>query len=442
MTPLGPSSLNTERARVDAGRTAPGGETGGDAAGSFAQLLQGARTQPTTMAAQGLASVPGGPPAASGRTATASGASAAGERRAAASADDAGQADRTERSDPEDSTDEDAPATRESGGGATLAHWLLHGGSAPSEAAQTPAEMAAQMAGQAGASMPAPAQPPGATDDLKAASLARQVLDAVRSRAKTAGVGKPAMAGAGPEAPVDKGGPRREQGAEASHASVPTVAASDPEPARFSTTAPAEGRFADALNAALPSAASVTPSTAPLPEASPAAAAIPVERSVATPVQDPGFGTAVGVSIRQLARDGVHEARLQLNPAELGPLSVRIAMNGQEARLELGAAHAETRALLDASLPALTEAFRADGLVLAATQVSDLPQDPRGGAGQMAGGGSASAGQGQQGGQPDRREQGAGGRPAAFETQISLPVAVGSAAVRPSGGRGGLDLYA
>lgn len=418
MNPLSASSLNTERARAEGARAHPSADPAGgaDAAGGFAQLLQGARgSQPPAPGLQAQAQ-PGRAPAPA-RPADAG---------PAADAAEDPQAEATKASDAADEADKLARET-----GPTLAHWLLHGGAQAPDAAQ------------AGMAVPPPQQPAGSTDDLKAAAMAREVLDAVRSRAKAVAGAKPGGAHAQqPDPLADKAAGRRE--AAGLHAAVAATAAPATEaaPERPHAAAP-EGRFADAMNAALPGATATAPQ-GPVPDpVTSAAAAAPAEQAIATPVHDAGFDAAVGVSISRLARDGVHEARLQLNPAELGPVTVRIALQGQEARLELGAAHAETRALLDASLPALTEAFRADGLVLAASQVSDLQRDTGNAAGQ-AGHGSAGSqpGRGQGGGQQGSHSRDAGTSTARFETEIRVPTGGTRPPGRPGASRGGLDLYA
>lgn len=467
MTPLSNSSLNAERARVDASRTspttevAPGSEAG--QGGGFADLLRGAQVstspqpvkpitqQPAPKAAIAAATGQGQARPTSAAAAAPAAADQALARKDSRSAPqqpstDTARAERAERADRTDGRDDsgDTPHAGEADASTqrdTLAHWLLNQGAYlqdPSQAATPRAD-----------ALPPPQNPAAAADDLQAASIAREVLDAVRSRAKAtaSSLGKltDASASQATEAQTQLG---RQAGdtdtldeAKLGDRAGPAVAA-EAVPAREGLRhETAATRFQDRLDGAMQA---LTPLPAPVPDATSAVApsAAPAEAMIETPVMHPAFAEAVGVSISQLARDGVQEARLQLNPAELGPVSVRIAMHGQEARLELGAAHAHTRALLDASLPALTEAFRADGLVLAASQVSDW-QDPR------AGGMDLSGGMGAQGGQPDGRgASGGDARPtpmrtgwagrAAGEADQSLPAPQSW----PARGLGGLDLYA
>jgi flagellar hook-length control protein FliK len=115
----------------------------------------------------------------------------------------------------------------------------------------------------------------------------------------------------------------------------------------------------------------------PLPLGLPAAAdglAAPAATDTARPVVEarltaaPGstaFTQALGDQIGVWVRDGVHEARLQLHPAELGPVQIQIALDGQAAQVDFHVAHARTREAIEASLPALASALRESGFTLA-----------------------------------------------------------------------------
>ena len=114
--------------------------------------------------------------------------------------------------------------------------------------------------------------------------------------------------------------------------------------------------------------------TATTPAAAPAAAlhrsdasgpsAAPAEARVAVPLDSPAFAPALGAQISLFARDGVQTARLQLNPAEMGPIAVQIAVDGNAARIDFQADRAATREVIEASLPALAGALQDAGLTL------------------------------------------------------------------------------
>ncbi|WP_088281834.1 flagellar hook-length control protein FliK [Ideonella sp. A 288] len=132
---------------------------------------------------------------------------------------------------------------------------------------------------------------------------------------------------------------------------------------------------------AAPLAALATPpsptGTPPALAGGPAAgsAHAPVEARVPVPVTSPEFAPAFGLQISTLARDGIEHARLQLNPADLGPITVRIAMDGTGARIDFQADAAVTRQAIESSLPALAGSLREAGLTLTGGGVSQQPQD-------------------------------------------------------------------
>jgi flagellar hook-length control protein FliK len=100
------------------------------------------------------------------------------------------------------------------------------------------------------------------------------------------------------------------------------------------------------------------------------AATAPTELALPTPIDSPDFGAAFGVQVSVLAKDGVHQAELHLNPAETGPVSIQIAVAGSEARIDFGADLAATRAAIEKSLPELAAALRDAGLTLTGGGVS------------------------------------------------------------------------
>ena len=91
---------------------------------------------------------------------------------------------------------------------------------------------------------------------------------------------------------------------------------------------------------------------------------------VSTPADAPEFREALGVQVSLLARDGVQRAELHLNPAEMGPISVNIVMDGAQARVDFGADSATTRELIESGLPELAAALRDAGFTLAGGGVS------------------------------------------------------------------------
>lgn len=121
----------------------------------------------------------------------------------------------------------------------------------------------------------------------------------------------------------------------------------------------------------------------------PAGANIPVA------VNSPQWPSALGQQVLQLHQRGEHQMQLHLNPRDLGPLSVTLTVNDQQAQLHALSAHAGVRAAVEAAFPQLREALAASGIALGEATVGDQGQpqeqsDPReGGASRLATPGAA-----------------------------------------------------
>lgn len=97
--------------------------------------------------------------------------------------------------------------------------------------------------------------------------------------------------------------------------------------------------------------------------ASPAAAATP-QLLLSTPVTSPDFSQALAAQLTTLARDGIQQATLQLHPTEMGPIEVKIVLDGAQAQVDFSAAHALTRQAIESGLPSLAAALHGAGLTL------------------------------------------------------------------------------
>ena len=118
------------------------------------------------------------------------------------------------------------------------------------------------------------------------------------------------------------------------------------------------------------------PRNSPLPSATwhpaaPTASPEPFEAHLAAALDTPAFAPALATQVKWLLREGVPLARLSLNPAELGPLTVQIVLDGTHARVDFSAEIASTRAAIEASLPTLAAALHDSGLTLAGGGVFD-----------------------------------------------------------------------
>jgi flagellar hook-length control protein FliK len=98
--------------------------------------------------------------------------------------------------------------------------------------------------------------------------------------------------------------------------------------------------------------------------------AAPVVVTVPTPATAPEFREALGAQVSVLTRDGVQHAELHLHPADMGPISVQIALDGTRAQVDFGADSFATRQIIESGLPELAAALRDAGFTLSGGGVS------------------------------------------------------------------------
>ena len=156
----------------------------------------------------------------------------------------------------------------------------------------------------------------------------------------------------------------------------------DREASRFALLADAAGVSAAQAEARTTEAAAAAPNrtiaatdnviATPMPAvaAAPRDIAAPASVSIPTRVDAPDFAQVLGMQMSVLAKDGVQRAELHLNPADMGPVSVQIVMDGTQARVDFGADVAATRHAIEAGLPELASALRDAGFTLAGGGVS------------------------------------------------------------------------
>ncbi len=141
------------------------------------------------------------------------------------------------------------------------------------------------------------------------------------------------------------------QSAPAEFVFVPTAAGS--EAGSEASSAQAASLLGAALGAA---SATLLPATAGTPA--------PVELPLAARPGSPGFSSELGERLVWLVNQGVQEARLQLNPRELGPIEVRLGFSDGAAQVNFSVQHAGTAAAVQQSLPQLRELLAQQGLQL------------------------------------------------------------------------------
>jgi flagellar hook-length control protein FliK len=229
------------------------------------------------------------------------------------------------------------------------------------------------------------------------------------------------------------------QGAATGHDALAAIAASNDKGAiDVSTLQAAEGRLAVLEGAADPGKGADFASTLSTEmmrgmAAKTAEAGAPAQTSatLAPQVNSPEFPQAlaerVGMWVHAAGEDGTMSAELHLNPAEMGPISVKISLDGQSAQVDFAAANLETRRAIEASLPMLSASLDDAGFSLGGSGVSDqTPQQQFN----------------QASGQPGGAPAWGGGSPGLASAGGDTVMEGRAAAAVQAGRRGGLDLYA
>lgn len=150
---------------------------------------------------------------------------------------------------------------------------------------------------------------------------------------------------------------------------VPTDASAAPDAGV--TDASSTAALAMATNAASDTNAPVSsvPSVVPVMTNTPTARAI-MAAPVTVPV-DPqnGFDDGFGARLVWMAEQRLGHAEIRLNPEHLGPIEVRVQVDGTQVSAEFQSGHAGVRQAIEASLPRLREMLGQQGLQLGHTDV-------------------------------------------------------------------------
>lgn len=93
--------------------------------------------------------------------------------------------------------------------------------------------------------------------------------------------------------------------------------------------------------------------------------------AIAVPPGSSGWNEAVGERVLWLIGNRISAAQLSLNPPDLGPLEVRIVLDGDKAQMHFASAHAPVREALEGALPRLKEMLAEAGIQLLDAGVRD-----------------------------------------------------------------------
>lgn len=102
----------------------------------------------------------------------------------------------------------------------------------------------------------------------------------------------------------------------------------------------------------------------------------PTPASLPMPLTSPAWPQQLGQQLVQISqRGGEQHVQMQLNPAELGPLSISLKFGEQGAQAHFLSAHPQVRQVLEQAIPQLREALAEQGISLGETSVGEQ-RDP------------------------------------------------------------------
>jgi len=91
---------------------------------------------------------------------------------------------------------------------------------------------------------------------------------------------------------------------------------------------------------------------------------------VSEPFNSPGWSKAMGKQIVWMANQNIKAAEIRLNPANLGPVEVRLEINDDQINVALSSRHAAVREAMELTMPKLREMLENDGLNLSDSNIS------------------------------------------------------------------------
>ena len=98
-------------------------------------------------------------------------------------------------------------------------------------------------------------------------------------------------------------------------------------------------------------------------------AAPPPRLSIEAPVGSPGFTDETAQQVTWMAKNGIEHAEIRVKPAEMGPISVRIEMHGNEALISFAVTQPDTRVAVEDAMHRLEEMLAESGIALGQANV-------------------------------------------------------------------------
>jgi flagellar hook-length control protein FliK len=114
-------------------------------------------------------------------------------------------------------------------------------------------------------------------------------------------------------------------------------------------------------------------SSAPANPLSPTVLSLPIQPGM----QNPAWTQVMSSRVVWMAKEGLQQAQLRMNPANLGPVEVKLHVQNDQASVTFLAQHSATRDALEQALPRLRESFAENGMELTNAQVGEQQQQHR-----------------------------------------------------------------
>lgn len=89
------------------------------------------------------------------------------------------------------------------------------------------------------------------------------------------------------------------------------------------------------------------------------------------PMEGRAWEQVLGQRIQWMVGQQVHEAHIQLNPRELGPMTIRVTVDGSQTHIVFAVHHADVKEMLESALPRLREWFDDGRQSLSHVEVQD-----------------------------------------------------------------------
>lgn len=97
----------------------------------------------------------------------------------------------------------------------------------------------------------------------------------------------------------------------------------------------------------------------------------PTQTQVSAPLNSPQWSEELGQRVRWLVGQNLGSAQIRLNPAELGPVELRVNVSGDQVSVAFNSQFGVVREAIEAALPKLREMLESQGLNLAEADIND-----------------------------------------------------------------------